>query len=240
MSDDRATPTIRTGTSGFSYKEWKGAFYPDDLKAADMLPYYAERLPACEINNTFYRMPSDSTLEGWAAQVPESFRFVLKANKQITHVKRLKEEAAEPLAHFAKIAATLGARQGPTLVQLPPNMKVDVGRLRAFLAAVPEAVRPAFEFRHESWHDDAVYDTLAERDAALVIADTDDLSTPRRATASWGYLRLRRVEYDERDVSDWVAWTNAQPWSEAYVFFKHEDGATGPRLATRFLELARS
>lgn len=228
---------IRTGTSGFAYKEWKGSFYPDDLPADRMLAYYGERFRACEINNTFYRMPKPDVLAGWAADVPPSFRFVLKASRQITHSKRLRD-CAQPVEFLATAARTLGDQLGPILFQLPPNMKKDVDRLRAFLDVVPDDVRAAFEFRHESWHDDDAIDALREHGAALAIADTDELTAPRVATAGWGYLRLRRVEYDERAVQDWVDWTVAQDWSDAYVFFKHEDAATGPRLAARFARLA--
>jgi uncharacterized protein YecE (DUF72 family) len=227
---------VRAGTSGFSYREWKGSFYPDDLSNDAMLGYYAERFGTVEINNTYYRMPSESLLEGWAEQVPESFRFVLKANRQITHFKRLKPEAVEPMEYFWSKATTLQQRLGPILVQLPPNFKKDVDRLREFLAAIPDGVRPAFEFRHDSWHDDAVFATLSDASAALVIAQTEDSETPLVATADWGYLRLRKVDYGPGEVEGWAEKVAAQEWEEAYVFFKHEDEGTGPRLATRFME----
>ena len=227
---------VRAGTSGFAYKEWKGSFYPEDLKSADMLPYYAERFGAVEINNTFYRMPSEKVLGDWAAQVPPGFTFVLKANRQITHFKRLKEESYDPLDYFSTTAASLGDRLGPVLFQLPPNLKKDVPRLAAFLARIPGAIRPAFEFRHASWLDDETYDTLRGADAALVIAQTEDEETPLVDTASWGYLRLRKVDYGPGEVEGWAERVRSRPWSEAWVFFKHEDEGTGPRLATRFLE----
>ena len=228
---------ILAGTSGFAYKEWKGSFYPADLKNAAMLSYYAERLPAVEINNTFYRMPKAEGLAAWAAEVPPGFRFVLKAPQRITHFKRLKE-TAQDVAFLCEQSAILGERRGPFLVQLPPNMKIEIDRLRAFLADLPAGARVALEVRHESWLTDAVYDALREKDAALCIADTDEMSTPLVPTASWGYLRLRRVVYEDAEVAEWAAKARAQPWTEAYAFFKHEDGATGPRLAGRFLELA--
>jgi uncharacterized protein YecE (DUF72 family) len=229
---------IRTGTSGFSYKEWKGAFYPQDLPADRMLAYYGERFRACEINNTFYRMPDPEMLRGWASEVPPSFRFVLKASRQITHSKRLKD-CAQPVEFLAQQARALGEQLGPILFQLPPNLKADVERLRTFLGVIPSDIRAALEFRHESWHDDAVLDALREHGAALAIADTDELTAPRVATAEWGYLRLRRVVYTDDEVRDWASWTLAQNWSEAYAFFKHEDAATGPRLAARFAELCQ-
>ena len=230
---------ILAGTSGFAYKEWKGSFYPADLKNAAMLSYYAERLPAVEINNTFYRMPKSEGLAAWAAEVPPDFKFILKAPQRITHFKRLKE-TSQDVAFLCEQSAILGESRGPFLVQLPPNMKIEVERLHNFLESVPDGVRVALEVRHESWLAEAVYDVLRAHDAALCIADTDDMSTPLVPTASWGYLRLRRVVYEDAEVADWAAKTRAQSWSEAYVFFKHEDGATGPRLAGRFLELARA
>lgn len=229
---------VRTGTSGFAYKEWKGAFYPEDLPADRFLSYYAERFRACEINNTFYRMPNPETLRAWSADVPASFRFVLKASRQITHSKRLKD-CEQPVAFLASQARALGDQLGPILFQTPPNLKKDTERLRTFLGIIPADIRAAFEFRHQTWYDDDVLDALREHGQALAVADTDELTAPRVATAPWGYLRLRRVEYTDDEVRDWVGWTLAQPWSDAYVFFKHEDAATGPRLAARFAQLSR-
>ena len=228
---------IRTGTSGFAYKEWKGAFYPEDLPADRFLSYYAERFRACEINNTFFRMPNPETLRGWVTQVPPSFEFVLKASRQITHSKRLKD-CADPVAFLVRNARELGDQLGPILFQLPPNLKKDTERLKTFLGVIPEGVHAAFEFRHESWYEDDAVDALRSAGQALAIADTDELTAPRVATAPWGYLRLRRVEYTDDEVRDWTSWTLAQPWTNAYAFFKHEDAATGPRLAARFAELA--
>lgn len=227
---------VRAGTSGFSYDEWKGSFYPDDLPKDAMLAFYADRFGAVEINNTWYRMPSAKVLEQWAGEVPESFRFVLKANRQITHFKRLKPEAIEPLEYFWSQATTLGDRLGPILVQLPPNLKKDLPRLHDFLGAMPEGLRGAFEFRHESWLSDDVYTALSDHSAALVIAQTEDEETPLVATTDWGYLRLRKVDYADGEVEAWAERVREQPWEEAYVFFKHEDEGTGPRLAGRFLE----
>lgn len=226
---------VRAGTSGFSYDEWRGSFYPDDLGKDGMLAYYADHFGTVEINNTWYRMPSASVLEKWAAEVPESFRFVLKANRQITHFKRLKPESIEPLEYFWSQATTLGDRMGPVLVQLPPNLKKDTPRLRDFLAAMPDGLRAAFEFRHDSWLDDDVYTALREHSAALVIAQTEETETPLVATADWGYLRLRKVDYEEGEVEAWAVRVAEQEWDEVYVFFKHENEGTGPRLAKRFL-----
>jgi uncharacterized protein YecE (DUF72 family) len=226
---------VRVGTSGYSYKEWKGHFYPEKLAAKDMLRYYGERFPTVEINNTFYRMPSKSVLEAWAAEVPESFRFVLKASQRITHIGRLKD-VGDSVSYLIETASVLGDRLGPFLFQLPPNLKKDLPRLREFLALLPPGTRAAVEFRHATWFDDEVYAALAERNAALCIADTgEEGDAPVVATAGWGYLRLRRVAYDEDDLATWAARVRQQNWSEAFAFFKHEDEATGPRLAAEFI-----
>jgi len=226
---------IRVGTSGWSYKEWKGHFYPEKLAAKDMLRYYSERFPTVEVNNTFYRMPNATTLEGWASQVPEDFSFVLKASKRITHDKRLKE-VEDSVGYLLRTAAALATRLGPFLVQLPPNMKKDVPRLRDFLAIFP--ARAAFEFRHTSWYDDEVYAALREKNAAWCVADTGEAGDPPfETTADWGYLRLRRVAYEEGDLKTWADRIRGQSWSEVYVFFKHEEAGTGPKLGGRFMEL---
>ena len=225
---------LYTGTSGFAYKEWKGAFYPDKIRNDDMLSYYAQHFRSVEINNSFYRMPAEKTLLQWGEQVPDHFRFVLKAPQRITHFTRLKEESKDPLEFFLRVAATLGDRLGPLLFQLPPNMKLDLPRLQNFLSWLPEGTRAAFEFRHASWFDEAIFDALRAVNASLCVADTDDEQTPRVATADWGYVRLRRVVYSDAEVAEWAAWTRSQSWSDAYVFFKHEDAATGPRLARAF------
>ncbi|HKJ92573.1 MAG TPA: DUF72 domain-containing protein [Longimicrobiales bacterium] len=227
---------VRTGTSGFSYKEWKGSFYPEAIAAGDMLAYYAGQLGACEINSTFYRMPRASVLEGWDAQTPDAFRFVLKASRRITHFKRLKPEkdVGEDVAYFLSQAAALGPHLGAVLFQLPPNLKKDLPRLRAFLELLPGEARAAFEFRHASWLDDEVFDALREHGAALCIAQTDEATTPVVATAPWGYLRLRKQVYEPGELDGWAERIGGQDWAEVFVFFKHEDGAAGPRLAREF------
>jgi len=228
---------IRVGTSGYAYREWKGSFYPVDLKPEGFLAYYASRLTAVEINNTFYRMPSEKLLLQWAGQVPAGFTFVLKAPQTITHRKRL-IECAEDAGYFMRTASVLDSMLGPTLFQLPPNMKPDLPRLRAFLELIPRTWRAAFEFRHAGWFTEETFDALRSRNASLVVAETDEeesgLQVPFVATADWGYLRLRRTSYGESDLRGWAARVQSAPWREAFVFFKHEDEGTGPRLAADF------
>ena len=226
------------GTSGYSYKEWKGNFYPEDLPAKEMLSYYARRLPAVEINNTFYRLPQPSMVENWKAQVPETFRFSIKATQRITHIKRLKN-CAEETKYLMETAALLGDRLGVVLFQLPPNSKKDTDRLRDFLEWLPASTRAAFEFRHESWLDDETADLLRHKNCALVVSDTDVKPlTSIRATANWGYLRLRRTAYSDDDLKSWMQHVKDQKWKDAFVFFKHEDEGVGPKLAAQFLDLS--
>jgi uncharacterized protein YecE (DUF72 family) len=228
---------LGVGTSGYSYAAWKGPFYPKDLSGRDMLRFYAGRLGAVEINNTFYRLPKPSVLEGWAEQVPAEFRFVLKASRRITHLKRLKEVGDET-RYLLETSGALGDRLGAILFQLPPNLKCDLPRLDAFLELLPAGTRAAFEFRHESWRGDELLARLRARDFALVAADGDEAPAEIVPTAGWGYLRLRRTDYPRADLAAWAARVAAQSWSEAFVFFKHEDAGTGPRWAAEFLELA--
>lgn len=231
--------TLYVGTSGFSYTEWKGSFYPADLPEKGMLHYYGREFLTVEINATFHRMPKIALLEGWAAEVPENFRFVLKAPQQITHFQRLKE-VDDPLSYFFDVAGSLEKRLGAVFFQLPPNLKKDLPLLRDFLSLVPPGRRVAFEFRHQSWFDDELFALLRRNNAALCIADVEnDLEVPFVSTADWGYLRLRRPGYEARDLKRWVRQIEGQGWRDAFVFFKHEDEAKGPLFAKRFLELAQ-
>jgi uncharacterized protein YecE (DUF72 family) len=231
--------TLYVGTSGYSYKEWKGNFYPQKLPANQMLKFYGEQFGTVEINNTFYRMPKASVLEAWADVVPADFRFVLKAPKQITHFKVLKD-AGDSVAYFVEMAGALGQRLGPLLFQLPPTAKKDVPRLAAFLELLPSSARAAFEFRHASWFDDEVFGVLRDRRAVLCIAEADnDLEVPFVSTADWGYLRLRRPDYSQAELKAWAKRVQEQGWRDAFVFFKHEDEGKGPQMAKEFLGLAR-
>lgn len=229
---------LYVGTSGYSYKEWKGNFYPEDLPAKEMLAYYSRRLPAVEINNTFYRLPQPSMIENWKEQVPESFRFSIKATQRITHIKRLKN-CAEETKYLIDTAGLLGERLGVMLFQLPPNSKKDADRLRDFLDYLPEQTRAAFEFRHESWFDDQIFDLLRAKNSALVVSDTDEKPlTSITGTADWGYLRLRKTAYADEDLTAWMKRVQEQKWKDAFVFFKHEDEGVGPKLAAKFMKLS--
>jgi uncharacterized protein YecE (DUF72 family) len=225
--------TLHIGTSGYSYKEWKGSFYPEDLKAADMLSFYAERLGTVEINNTFYRMPTRKLLEGWASQVPDSFRFVLKVSQKITHFKRLKD-VDEEVGYLMETVRVLGPKLGPLLVQIPPNFARDDARLSTFLGLVSEA-RVALEVRNASWLVPEVFALLERRGVALVASETDEEPDPRLVrTAPWGYLRLRKTAYTPEELAQWSRKIAEQKWDEAFVFFKHEQ--IGPDLARQLTE----
>ena len=233
---------IRVGTSGYSYKEWKGTFYPDDLPAAKMLAFYAGEFSSVEINNTFYRMPGAEMLAKWAAEVPDGFTFVLKAPQRITHQKKL-VDASDEVRRLYEAAEALGPKLGPVLFQLPPYLKRDAQRLRDFLRILPREGKIGFEFRHESWLDEEIYELLRGHDAAMCLSDTDEVSDPESLvipTATWGYMRLRRTDYSDDQLGGWAARIKRQPWQSAYVFFKHEDEGRGPAFARRFGKLVSS
>jgi uncharacterized protein YecE (DUF72 family) len=234
------TVRLYVGTSGYSYKEWKGNFYPKDLAAQEMLAYYARKLPAVEINNTFYRLPRADVIENWGKQVPEDFRFSIKASRRITHVRRLKN-AMDETDYLIRTAERLGQRLGVILFQLPPNLPKDLPRLQSFLEALPLGTRAAFEFRHPTWFDDEVYECLRGENCPLCVADTEESEgTSIVSTADWGYLRLRKPNYRKPQLVSWMKSIRAQEWKEAFVFFKHEDEGTGPELASRFIQLSKA
>ena len=225
------------GTSGYSYKAWLGSFYPERLPAKAMLRFYASRLPAVEINNTFYRLPKESVLQNWAEQVPAEFRFVLKAPQKITHVKRLKDASVE-VEYLFRAETALGGSKGTVLFQLPPSLRKNLPILQNFLSLLPAERAVAFEFRHPSWFDEEVFACLRAHNCALCLAEMEDTETyDLVATATWGYLRLRRSDYTPTDLVNWKQRILSQPWNHAYVFFKHEDEGIGPKLAAQFLEL---
>lgn len=229
---------VIAGTSGYD-KPWKGTFYPDDIKKADMLGYYAERLPIVEINNTFYRLPKPEVLEKWSEQTPESFRFAIKASRRITHIKRL-NDVAEPTEYLFKVTEHLGPKLGPILFQMPPNAKKNTERLKTFLGTLPPDRRVTFEFRHQTWFEDDVFEALRDHGAALCIAEDEDeaKSSPLEATADWGYLRLRKDGYVDKDLKAWTEQILAQGWREAFVFCKGEERGEGPKLAQKIMDLA--
>ena len=226
---------LLAGTSGYAFKEWKGSFYPKDCKDDAMLGLYAAQFGAVEINNTFYRLPKEHVLLDWAAQVPEPFTFAIKASQRITHYARLKPESLSAVEFLMKNTSALGSRLGPILFQLPPNLKKDFDRLRVFLDTLPLDRRFTIEFRHESWFGDDIFDALRARDIAMCITEQPEFASPVVSTASWGYVRLHKLDYDDTSLSAWAKTIAGQQWSDAYVFFKHDEGiGSGPPAVGNF------
>ena len=229
---------LLAGASGYSFKEWKGDFYPDKIKPEEMLAFYSRRLPTVEINNTFYQMPKTGVLENWARSTPEAFRFAIKASRRITHLSRLKaDSAADSVAFLYRNLAALGAKRGPVLYQLPPFLKKDLPRLSEFLKLLPPDHRAAFEFRNDSWFDDEVYAELKNAGAALCLSEREDNAPPPLVeTASWGYVRLRLEEYSEEALRIWAERLMATGWREIYAYFMHEP--TAPEYARALMRAA--
>jgi uncharacterized protein YecE (DUF72 family) len=234
------TSRLLAGASGYSFKEWKGTFYPEKIKPEDMLAFYAERLPTVEINNTFYQMPKVAVLETWAGSTPESFRFAIKASRRITHMARLKaDEAANSVEFLYRNLAALGAKRGPVLFQLPPFLKKDLPRLTEFLHLLPVRHAAAFEFRNDSWFADDVYDALKGAGAALCLSEREDNAPPPLVeTARWGYVRLRLETYSNEDLQQWARRLEGTSWREIYVYFMHEP--TAPAYARTLMGFASS
>ena len=234
------TSRLMAGASGYSFKEWKGTFYPDDLKPDAMLAWYSERLPTVEINNTFYRTPATRVLEGWSNATPENFRFAIKASRRITHISRLKaESAAEPVGYLYRQLVAMGPKRGPVLFQLPPNLKKDLPRLVDFLALLPPDHTAAFEFRNDSWFGDDVYDALKGAGASLCLSEREDNAPPPLVeTAPWGYVRLRLENYSDDDLRQWAARLAATSWQAIHVYFMHEP--TAPGYARALMDFATS
>jgi uncharacterized protein YecE (DUF72 family) len=227
---------LLAGTSGYAFKEWKGTFYPPEVSSDAWLGYYAGQFPTVEINNSFYRLPKQPVLQEWAAQVPEQFTFSIKASMRITHHARLKPECASALDFLLQNTGVLGDRLGPILFQLPPNMEKDLQRLRGFLGLLPPKRRFTIEFRHASWFDDEVYAALREHDVAMCLNEQEDFACPITATASWGYMRLHRLDYDDASLGKWASCIAGQDWSDAYVYFKHDEGmGSGPPAVGAFM-----
>jgi uncharacterized protein YecE (DUF72 family) len=229
---------LMAGASGYSYKEWKGSFYPADIKPDGMLAFYSERLPTVEINNTFYQMPKASVLENWAKSTPERFRFAIKASRRITHQARIKpDEAADSVAFLYKNLSVLGAKRGPVLFQLPPFMKKDLPRLDEFLKVLPAGHAAAFEFRNDSWFTDEVYDALKGAGAALCLSEREDNAPPPLVeTAPWGYVRLRLENYSDSELKHWADRLGATGWREIHAYFMHEP--TAPEYARSLMRWA--
>jgi uncharacterized protein YecE (DUF72 family) len=231
-----SSPHVVVGTSGYNYPEWRGTFYPEKFSTNKMLAYYAERFSTVEINYTFYRMPTEKLLAGWAAGTPDGFRFTLKAPRRITHDAKL-QRCEELLQAFCRTASTLGPKLATLLFQLPPTFKKDPDVLRAFAGLLPPGTRAAFEFRHPSWLDAEIYDVLRSRNLALCIADSEKLSTPVEMTADYAYFRLRDEGYQQADIERWAAAIRGlEGVTEAFVYFKHEEEGLGPDFARRLIE----
>ncbi len=226
------------GTSGFQYAEWKGTFYPADLPTAKMLPYYAERFSTTEVNYTFHRIPSGKTIEAWWKTTPERFKFSLKAPQKVTHWAKLRN-CGDTLRYFHQVVCDLEKKLGCVLFQLPPTLKKDAALLEAFLADVPDGMRAVFEFRDAAWFSDDVFELLKRKNLALCIADSEKLATPDVATADYGYLRLRREDYQDADIARWADAIKARSgvWSDAFVYFKHEESGIGPKFAKQMIDL---
>jgi len=230
---------LLAGASGYSFKEWKGTFYPEKMKPEEMLPFYSARLPTVEINNTFYRMPKVSMLENWVQVTPPDFRFAIKASRRITHISRLKESAKDSVDYLYKALVALGDKRGAVLFQLPPNFKKDAPRLQAFLAMLPADHRAAFEFRNESWFDDEVYAMLKGAGASLCFSEREDNAPPPLVeTAPWGYVRLRLETYSDDDLKNWARKLEATSWREVFCYFMHEP--TAPAYAKALMGFASS
>jgi uncharacterized protein YecE (DUF72 family) len=226
----------RVGTSGYNYPEWRGSFYPEKFSTTKMLAYYAERFPTVEINYTFYRLPTEKLLAGWAEGTPEHFSFTLKAPRRITHDAKL-QRCEDLLQAFCRTSRTLGHKLGVLLFQLPPNFKKDVDVLRAFLELLPEGTRAAFEFRHASWLEADVFDALRTRNIALCVADSEKMSTPVEVTADYAYFRLRDEGYQDADIARWAqSISGLQGVTDAFVYFKHEEQGLGPEFARRLMQ----
>jgi uncharacterized protein YecE (DUF72 family) len=229
--------TVHAGTSGYSYKEWKGTLFPENLRQDDFLAFYASRFSTVEINNTFYRFPTPEVLEAWSEQTPPGFTFAIKANKRITHTLRLKN-AAEVTGQFVERCRLLGQHLGPVLFQLPPQFQRHDSRLESFLEALPRGVRYALEFRHPSWHAKQVFELLEITGVALALSEDDKLSTPLTSTAGYCYLRLRKDSYGPDELATWRSWIEERQGEgrEVFVYLKHDEAGSSPEPAIRLLE----
>ena len=231
-------PQLHAGTSGFAYPRWKPEFYPEKLAQAKFLGHYATRLNSVEINYTFRRHPSESTLEKWVKQTSEGFSFSVKANQRITHFQRLKGVQDSTEFFFKSIDPLRAAgRLGVVLFQLPPNLRCDVERLQNYLKLIPEGRRCAFEFRHESWFDEAVYEALREHNVCFCRAESDKLEAPPVLMADFVYFRLRKSDYsaEDRETIGAQASELLGEGKDVFLYFKHEDSPAGALYAQEML-----
>jgi uncharacterized protein YecE (DUF72 family) len=228
---------ILVGTSGFSYKEWKGTFYPEGLSAKKYLSFYAERFPTTEINNTFYRLPTPKLASGWYEGAPEDFWFTLKLSQKITHIRRLRN-IDEEMGVFLAATKELKEKMGPVLVQLPPNLRKDPALLEGFLSGFAQQARLAFEFRHDSWLSDDVLELLRSHKSAFGVVEKEEseASPIREVTGPFVYIRLRKGDYTEGELDDWAEWIRSRD-VDVYCYLKHDELA--PVLANRLLEALR-
>ncbi len=230
---------LHIGTSGFGYKEWKGKFYPEKINPKAMLRFYSERMDTVEINNTFYHMPTRAMLESWMGQVPDDFIFAIKAPQKITHLKQLRN-VEEDMEYLFQTISLLGKRLGPVLFQFPKSFRPDGALLASFLELIPRNLSCAFEFRNAGWTGREYLDLLANKKFSLCMTDTDEKPVNEIIrTAHWGYLRLRRSDYTDKDLSAWIKKIRSQKWDEAFIYFEHEDKARGPEYAMRFREMVK-
>jgi uncharacterized protein YecE (DUF72 family) len=227
---------LYVGTSGWAYAIWKPDFYPKNVASKNFLKYYATQLTAVEVNYTFRRSLSEKAATGWVADVGPNFRFALKANQYITHIRRL-QNAEEAIQRFLPTLQPLATQLGPVLFQMPPTAKADVAVLRDFLALLPRNFKAAFEFRHESWFSDDIYQALQERNATLCVAETEKLNTPEVRTANYIYFRFRQPSYSADDLKKLVERVGrcVADGLETYAFFKHEEDPRSPHNAVEVL-----
>ncbi len=228
---------LYVGTSGWAYTIWKPDFYPKEVSSKNFLKYYATQLTAVEVNYTFRRSLSEKAATGWMSDVGPNFRFALKANQYITHIRRL-QNAEEAIQRFLPTLQPLAAQLGPVLFQMPPTAKADVVVLRDFLSLLPRNFKAAFEFRHESWFSDEIYQALQERNATLCVAETEKLNTPEVRTANYIYFRFRQPSYSADDLKKLVERVGrcVADGLETYAFFKHEEDPRSPHNALEVLQ----
>ncbi|TMI76813.1 MAG: DUF72 domain-containing protein [Bacillati bacterium ANGP1] len=235
------TPRAYIGTSGFSYPEWKGSFYPADLPNGEMLRFYGQMFLTVELNNTFYRYPGEDTLAQWAAAVPPEFRFSVKAHRRITHNKRLVDVDGDVAFLFERLRR-LGDRLGSILFQLPPSLRFDLSLLESFLASLRPGGQTVLEFRHNSWRNEAVYRLLETHRVALCVAETDEEMQPADVVGPVSYLRLHKSRYADEDLHRWAQWIGQRTGEgrSVFAYFTHEEGAPATEYARTLLGLVAS